>query len=193
VARASRQGSSRSQDPRPPGDTPMPTSPVRLPLRLARRRTNSWRRACPRAAPTVPSSKGWYCRAITGGLSGSTTAPGLRHPGNARTLRAGLCLAHTGAVGDCPQPGSRRGPDPGRAARCWTRRHGPSYQNFHATTRPMLRTGHAALQRSSASRRSWCRSRTTQECGYDRVPLHFDRPDQHAKHYLGSCQDLERR
>lgn len=23
--------------------------------------------------------------------------------------------------------------------------------------------------------------------------LHFDRPYQHAKHYLGSCQDLERR
>ena len=23
--------------------------------------------------------------------------------------------------------------------------------------------------------------------------LHFDRPFQHARHYLGSCQDLERR
>src|SRR5712692_6376591 len=72
---------------------------------------------------------------------------GLCPPGNARTLRAGLCLAHAGAVGDDPQPGARRGPDPGRAARLLDQAPCPAYPELSALLRRhAARPGLAALQ-----------------------------------------------
>src|SRR2546428_2343760 len=72
---------------------------------------------------------------------------GLCPPGDARALRAGLCLAHAGAVGHCPQPGSRRGPDPGRAARLLAASPCPAYPALSALLRRHAAgTGHAALQ-----------------------------------------------
>src|SRR5713101_7145433 len=56
-------------------------------------------------------------------------------PGDARALRAGLCPAHAGAVGDCPEPRSRRGPDPGRAARLLDQAPCPAYPELSALLR----------------------------------------------------------
>src|SRR5712691_12352680 len=72
---------------------------------------------------------------------------GLCPPGNARALRAGLCPAHAGAVGDGPQPGSRRGPDPGRAARLLDQAPCPAYPELSALLRgDAAGARHAALQ-----------------------------------------------
>ena len=49
-------------------------------------------------------------------------------------------------VGHGPQPGARRGPDPGRAAACWTERHAPHIQHFPRYYAAMPRAHHAALQ-----------------------------------------------
>src|SRR2546429_5978036 len=68
-------------------------------------------------------------------------------PGDARTLRAGLCPPHAGAVGDGLQPGSRRGPDPGRAARLLDQAPCPAYPALSALLRRhAARAHHAALQ-----------------------------------------------
>src|SRR6266446_7109097 len=71
----------------------------------------------------------------------------LRHPGNARALCPRLCPAHAGAVGDCAQPGSRRGPDPGRVARQLDPAPCPAYPELSPLLRRhATRAGHAALQ-----------------------------------------------
>ena len=53
---------------------------------------------------------------------------------------------------------------------CWTRRHAPHIQNFPRYYAAMLRGwSRSTASGSSASRRSWCRSRTIQEVWHDRV------------------------
>src|SRR5262249_15410304 len=62
-------------------------------------------------------------------------------------LRTGLCPAHAGAVGDDPQPGARRGPDPGRVARLLDQAPCPAYPELSTLLRRHAAgTGHAALQ-----------------------------------------------
>ena len=91
----------------------------------------------------------------------ATRGPGRLCPArDARALCAGLCPAHAGAVGDRPQPGSRRRPDPGRAARLLdSRRHAPHIQNFPRYYAAMLRglvTQHCKrLQREQQRLRPW--------------------------------------
>src|SRR5262249_50589675 len=69
----------RAQERRPCSHHPSASA-----LRRARRRTSSWPRACPRAAPTVPSSGAGIARAITSGTTRSTTvraaSPSWKHP-----------------------------------------------------------------------------------------------------------------
>src|SRR5262249_26698416 len=68
-------------------------------------------------------------------------------PGNARALCPRLCPAHAGAVGDSPQPGSRRGPHPGRAARLLAAAPCPAYPELSAVLRRhAARAGRPALQ-----------------------------------------------
>src|SRR5262249_44774354 len=76
---------------------------------------------------------------------------GLCPAGDARALRPGLCPPHAGAVGYCPAPGSRRGPDPGRAARLLDPAPCPAYPALSALLRgDAARAHHAALPAAPA-------------------------------------------
>src|SRR5262249_48628879 len=61
------------------------------------------------------------------------------------------CPAHAGAVGHRPQPGSRRGPDSGRAARLLDQALCPAYPALSALLRRhAARAPHAALPAAPA-------------------------------------------
>ena len=116
--------------------------------RRARRRTNSWPRACPRAAPITSSNKGGIARATTRRTTPSTTAPEalptLETP--ERFVRA-YVLRTLAQWEMAPSPGARRGPDPGRVARLLDPAPCPAYPELSALLRRHAAgAGHAALQ-----------------------------------------------
>ena len=127
--------------------------------RAPRRSRSCASAACRNRRRMRPASAATIAPSTTGGATRSTMAPGLCPTRDARALCAGLCPAHAGAVGDNPQPGSRRRPDPGRAARLLDRRHAPHIENFPRYYAAMLRgliTQHCKrLQREQQRLRPW--------------------------------------
>src|SRR5262249_18169125 len=85
------------------------------------------------------------------GLSAVRWPRRLRHPGDARALCPRLCSAHAGAVGDFPQPGSRRGPDPGRAPRLLDQAPCPAYPELST----LLTNGVSRLQTNQYNSTCW--------------------------------------
>ena len=80
--------------------------------------------------------RGWYCPGYHQRDYPQRDGPGgFAHLETPERFRAGLCPAHPGAVGDSPAPGSRRGPDPGRAARLLDQAPCPAYPELSALLR----------------------------------------------------------
>jgi len=149
----------------------MPTLPVRVPLPPGTTAHHLMTQGMPESSAYMPSSGAGIVHAITSGTTRSSTAPEALPTWRRPSASCGPMSAHTGAVGKiAPSPDLVEDLTQDGLLACWTRRLPRNIQNFPRYYAPCCGGwSRSTASDSSASRRSWCRSRTPQEVWHDRV------------------------
>ena len=139
----------------------MQSPPVRLPLQPGTTAHQLMAQGMPESSAYRILKQGWYCPGYNQRCYPQHDGPGgFAHLETPQRFVRAYVLRTAGAVEHCPAPGSRRGPDPGRAARVLAAATYPAYPElsarYYAAMLRGLITQHCKrLQREQQRFRPW--------------------------------------